>query len=482
MKFPYNFLFFGISLLNGCTKDPEVPSKEYPYVVTEVPAVSDEGVCFSADLVDAGSTGLIQYGFVWSDHPLPTTDDYYVFFEPEIKSGRYSFNLTSNLEDSITYYVRAYAKSDAYEVYGKEIAFSSQGCLPPGILSFTPQYGSIGTEVIIYGENIGTSLKDYVLKFGDNVAQISYVDGNTIHTKVPYISKPERVRISIQNAGMETFSDDLFDLWFPWDKKGSYPYKYNIFNSASYTFNGKGYIIPLGSNNLVEFNPETGSLMTIAKLPENSGDYPLAAASPEFVFARLSTGLYKFNPLTSEWSLLYKFPDPSGSHNDYLFCLNNTAFLGFGQNLSEFNEATGKWIPRSPFDHMNHLVFLNAYSYQNSGYIVQAEFTKNVAIYRYDPVNDAWENISVCPAYLHNQPTSFFSHFLIEDKIYTDIGKYSNDPPEKACLWQYDITTNSWSVFHEIPDRTAVGNCIAIDGRAYAFFGDAWWEFTPEKN
>jgi hypothetical protein len=482
MKFSSNYLFFIILLLAGCTKDLELPSKDYPYVITEVPRVSPEGASFSADIVDPGSGKILNYGFVWSEHPVPTRKDYNVIFEPVINSGKYSYDLNSNLKDSITYYVRACVTSDNYEVYGKEIAFNSQGCKSPGILGFSPTYGSIGTEVIIEGDNIGTSWKDYIVKFGNNVANIERISGNKIYTKVPLISKPEKVRISIQNAGKEAFSDDLFDLWFPWIRKDVYQYKYNLFYSSTYTFNKKGYILPQSSNNLVEFDPENNSFTTIAHLPENSGDYPLAVASPEFVYMRLSTGLYKFNPLTSEWLLLYRFPEFSGSHNDYMFCLNNAVYLGFGQNLSEFNETTLTWIPKNPFDHMNHLVFLNAYTYNNAGYILQGEFNKPPAVYKYDPDNDTWENVSNCPVLLQYQPTEFFCHFLMQDKIYTDFGNSLDAVTYNGFLWQYDITTNSWSRFHEVPNRSAVGNSIAIEGKAYALFGDEYWQFTPEKN
>lgn len=481
MKFLPNYLFFLILPLLGCTKDLEMPSKDYPYVNTEVPRVYPEGVSFYADIVDPGSSNIINYGFVWSEDPLPTKNDYKVIFEPGINRGKYSCDLKANLKDSVTYYVRAYVKSDIYEVYGKEIAFSSQGCLPPGIPSFSPAYGSIGTKVIIYADNMSPSLNDYIVKFGDNVANIDSFAGNKIYTEVPVISKPEMIRISIQNTGKEVFSDDLFDLWFPWIKAGSYKYNYNIFYSATYTYNKKGYIIPASSNSLVEFDPEKNSFTTIAKLPENSGDNPLAVASPEYIYMRLNTGLYKFNPLTSEWLLLCKL-EFSVTHTDYMFYLNNSVYLGFGQNLSEFNETTLTWTPRNPFDHLNHLVFMNAYTYNNAGYIVLGAFNKPTAVYKYTPENDTWENVSNCPVLLQYQPTGFFSHFIIQDKIYTDIGKRLDGETDKGFLWQYDITTNSWSQFHEVPNRTSVGNSISIDGIAYIFYGPEYWQFNPEKN
>ena len=170
-----------------------------------------------------------------------------------------------------------------------------------------------------------------------------------------------------------------------------------------------------------------------------------------------------------------------------MFYLNNTVYLGFGQKLSEFNETTLKWTPRSPFDHLDHLIFLNAYSYNNDGYILLGEyqlggFRKEPAVYKYDPDKDSWENISNCPVVLEYQPTEFFSHFLIHDKIYTDIGKILDGDNGKGFLWQYDITNNSWNQFHEVPNRSAVGNSITIDGKAYAIYGDEYWQFNPEKN
>jgi hypothetical protein len=482
MKFLSKYLFLLILPLLGCTKDLELPSKDYPYVITEVPRVSPEGVTFSADLTDPGSNKVLQYGFVWSEHVLPTKNDYHVIFEPGINSGRYTYTLNANLKDTVTYYVRAYVTSDIYEVYGKEISFSSQGCLPPVILGFSPNFGPIGTEVIIDADNIDPSWRDYVVKFGNNVANIERIEGNKIYTKVPVISTPEMVRISVQNAGKEVFSADSFDLWFPWIKKGSYQYKYDIFHSATFTFNNKGYILPNSSNNLVEFNPESNSFTVIAHLPENSGNYPLAVASPEYVYMRLNTGLYKYNPLTSEWFLLYKFPDFSGSYTDYMFYLNSAVYLGFGQNLSEFNETTLKWTPRKPFDHLDHCVFKNTYTYNNAGYIILGEFNKNASVYKYSPDNDSWEIVSTCPTYLQYQSTEFFCHFIIQDKIYTDIGKRWDGEPDNGFLWQYDLSANTWSQFHEVPNRTAVANSITLDGIAYVLYGNEYWQFIPEKN
>jgi hypothetical protein len=481
MKFLPNYLFFIILLLLGCTKDLELPPKDYPYVITEMPRVSPEGVSFSADLVDPGSSKILHYGFVWSEHPLPTRNDYNVIFEPGINRGRYSCNLSANLKDSVTYYVRAYVASDIYEVYGKEITFDSQGSLPPGILSFSPNYGPIGTKVIIYGENIAPTSNDYVVKFGDHVAHIDSFAGNKIYTEVPAILKPEKVRISIQNTGREVFSGDVFDLWFPWIKEGSYEYKYDIFYSAAFTFNKKGYIISMFSSDLIEFDPENNSLTTITKLPENSGNFPLAIASPEGVYIRLFRGLYKFNPLTSEWVLLYKF-EGSSSQSDYMFYLNNAIYMGSGRSLSKFDEITGEWTSRNPFDQYTDPVFLTSYSYNNAGYILYGESRKKAGIFKYEPDKDLWEHVSDCPVFSEYPFEPFFSHFLIQDKIYADIGNEWDMKAEKGLLWQYDISANSWSQYHEVPNRSAVATSITVEEKAYIFYGNEYWQFNPAKN
>jgi hypothetical protein len=156
--------------------------------------------------------------------------------------------------------------------------------------------------------------------------------------------------------------------------------------------------------------------------------------------------------------------------------------MGFGQKLSEFNETTLTWTPRSPFDHLNHLVFMNAYTYNNAGYILIGEFNKEPSVYKYDADKDSWENVGNCPVLVEYQPTGFFSHFIIHDKIYTDIGKDQTVVFGKGFLWQYDITNNSWNQFHELPNRSAVGNSIVLNGKAYALFGDEYWQFNPEKN
>lgn len=56
---------------------------------------------------------------------------------------------------------------------------------PPTILSFSPTYGPVGTEVRINGKGFGTRGGDVVIEFGDVRARIARIEDDMILTSVP---------------------------------------------------------------------------------------------------------------------------------------------------------------------------------------------------------------------------------------------------------------------------------------------------------
>ena len=89
--FPFLEALLLVVLFTTCKKDSVVVPKDYPYVITNMPAANPEGAIFSANLVSSGKQKILRYGFVWSEKDKPELTDDHKIFEGSIAEGAYSF-------------------------------------------------------------------------------------------------------------------------------------------------------------------------------------------------------------------------------------------------------------------------------------------------------------------------------------------------------------------------------------------------------
>lgn len=253
MKTSYFITFVLFVFIMGCTSDEIVSEKEYAFVKTYPVEILSDGAVFKAEMLNKGSENIQKYGFVWGESSGPTTTDNFMAFDEDTGNGIFTFELHSGLKKEKTYFVRAYAKNFFYETYGNEVSFVSNGSLPPVIEKFSPDYGPIGTKVIIEGKNFAFSKTTNLVKLGDNIAVIDSFSENRLVVNIAQILKPEKVKISVEAAGMLAFSEKEFDLWFQWKRKNNHPVLHEY--ASSCVHKNKSYIVTPNSNMLFLYDP-----------------------------------------------------------------------------------------------------------------------------------------------------------------------------------------------------------------------------------
>ena len=124
IKLALSFVIIVISSITSCSDDG-IP-REYPRVKTsDVNNITTSGATFNGEITLLGNRNIIEYGFVWDNYEFPTIDySNKINLGSGIGLGKFTTQLETSLEKGVIYYVRAYAKTDNFLVYGKIIEFS----------------------------------------------------------------------------------------------------------------------------------------------------------------------------------------------------------------------------------------------------------------------------------------------------------------------------------------------------------------------
>lgn len=497
MRYP-NIIIFVVLIfsLSNCEKNAEFQSKNYPYVVTKAPIVSKEGAELVADISDLGDLEILKYGFVWSKDPKPSIQNSSKLLEEKPRTGIYSYSVKSGLALGVTYYVRAYILTDQYEVYGNEKSFVSQGSLPPEIKNFDPKFGAIGAQIIIEGENFGSSKTDNVVKFGNTEVIVDSVLEKSILITIPKITKPERVQISVETGGMTATSQDSFELWFPWAQKKDFG---GIgYYAASFSIGDTGYVINRKSKTMLTYDPVKDDWQNNISLPEYSGDKPMAFSLAEAAYVLLEKDFWEYNSLSNEWIKKADFPGTLQDDRRYIFGLKIGSNIYLGNcyksyEFWEYNSVQDSWLRKADFTETIDIsipVFGNyTFTLNDIGYlgITQSAFGRKT-LWQYDPIQNVWTYRSGCPS----DALNFYCSFVINDKAFVGLGSSFewSDGYVYNKIWKYDLQIDRWIQYHDCPVYMTANASFSINNKAYIASGytkfeedlNNVWEFDPSKN
>lgn len=112
------------ALLAGC-REPAAPTpRDYPRVRTLPVTVTATGVTFHGELFFTTPEGVTDHGFVWSAYQAPVLGlNNAQSIGARAGTGTFSISPGKSVEKGQAYYIRAYAKSGPYTVYGTEQTF-----------------------------------------------------------------------------------------------------------------------------------------------------------------------------------------------------------------------------------------------------------------------------------------------------------------------------------------------------------------------
>jgi N-acetylneuraminic acid mutarotase len=117
----------------------------------EVTNITEEGATFVAEVYEEGNVEIKEHGFTWALSRPDASENERVFLGSFTGTGRYEAEISTALEEGITYQVCAFVKAGDYTVYGDTVKFMSLGSGAPEITDFLPKSAGWGDTVTITG-------------------------------------------------------------------------------------------------------------------------------------------------------------------------------------------------------------------------------------------------------------------------------------------------------------------------------------------
>jgi hypothetical protein len=208
-----NLIFVILILLLTTCGDDDNETRPYPRVRTgDVSDITSEGALFRGEIT-VSSVEIIDYGFVWSTNSNPTLSNAEkISLGKKNGPGKFTQVVERSLEQSASYYVKAYARSDNYIVYGEVVKFVSLGSKGPKVLSVSPAKASWNDTVTVVGENFSEFLKNNTVNFDSVTAKIIRNTLDSLICIVPPLLAKDVSNVSVSVVGNIGILENAFRL------------------------------------------------------------------------------------------------------------------------------------------------------------------------------------------------------------------------------------------------------------------------------
>jgi N-acetylneuraminic acid mutarotase len=202
-------------IMTTCTKE-EVTPRKYPRVDTkEVTNISGAGATFNGEIIFIPSQ-VTDHGFLWSPYSdVVFTNSDQVSLGAATGTGTFSSTIDYGLVSGKTYYVRAYAKSQDFSVYGDVMPFKSLGSKAPVLKSFYPEQATWGDTLVLVGQGFSNIAGEDIIKFNDKVALWIGARPDTLMVYVPFDLDDQESIISLTRSGNTSTQEQPFVLKSP---------------------------------------------------------------------------------------------------------------------------------------------------------------------------------------------------------------------------------------------------------------------------
>ena len=468
----------------SCKQETEI---DVPLVFTgEVTEISESGVILNAKVANV-SSDILEYGFILKKDQRSKNEGI-IFLDNEDFNLYVKYNLNSGLKKDTTYNIRAFIQTKEGTGYGNYVSFTSSGSLPSELNKFSPDFGPVGTKVVIEGKNFGFLKEDIKVQFGNVTAVIDSVSKEKLFVTIPQLSISENVKVAVESAGKVSYSQDLFQLWFPWANTGN---NNNFWCESYFQIENQGYIIYRGE--LKTYNLEIQTWEKTSNLPSECEIAVLSTALNKKAYVLFNNGFWEYEPESEKWTRR-KYPPGltiSGYYNEilynerYQFFLTNTEdkiLLGsFNDNkLWEFDTVKNVWVQNKMLPDNIAKNPVGSFSLYISGNVyLGLSSTSGNEFWKYNPENSSLVALGTIPLNSY----SFWGITIIDDELFLGLGKNDSWPSESSNeMWKYNFALNKWEQFQNCPEQSFVAASFCYNHKGYFITSWHTWEFDPSKN
>ncbi|MBL0257398.1 MAG: hypothetical protein IPQ03_07650 [Bacteroidetes bacterium] len=154
--------------------------------------------------------------------------------------------------------------------------------------------------------------------------------------------------------------------------------------------------------------------------------------------------VWEFDEVTSQWTQKNDFPGTS-RYDAFTWSINGNIYLGCGDvgstcytDVWKYTPGTDSWVQVADFPGTNANQYA-CFTYNNKGYIAFGRIscsnnTGTDEFWEYDPIADAWNQLSSAP-----YPSSWSRAAVVNDKAY-----FLDE--NSTGVFVYDFTTGSWDI------------------------------------
>jgi len=519
-------LFLLMTIFLVTCSDDEITPREYPRVKTlEVNNISASGARFNAEIIYPGNQKIVEYGFAWSENEYPNlnTSDKRVLAD-EITTGGFSAEISTTLYQDKAYYVRAYAKNGDYLVYGKQVEFLSLGSNAATIDGIYPDTGTWGDTILIKGKNFSYVKKKNQVFFKDFKSKIISTSDTIIKCLVPDGIVDESVPVYVDVSNQIAKSNADFHLTKP-EIDSFLPLK-GTFNDTIKIFGNN--FSPIKDKNIVSFSGHKAEVVESSKttlsiivptsintrLNKIEIKLNLQSDIAKESFEILAPKIDNFSPEYASYNTIIKISgnnfSPITQNNIVIFDDNfgnvieanrneltveipfgvyENRFFKIGVTVAEQTvystdnfTLNAPWIKKEdvPSGGYNRAQ-ATSFSILNKGYVGLGTRSYPYIyfndFYKYDPIQNSWEQIADFPGEGKESATSF----VIGDYAYVGIGINSSNLPTNE-FFKYDPVSDTWIQIKDFPMSRSLGVGLSVKDKGYIFYDDYFdnfWSYDP---
>jgi N-acetylneuraminic acid mutarotase len=538
-----NYLIMLLIFVVSCNK---IDKFNYPLIfLGEVTDIDSTGAVFHANISDVSKDGITDYGFVWDFSENPDINSSQIIMIDPVSSGLLTVKVSNDLIPGAKYYVRAFARNPRYITYSNMATFVSKGSSSPVIKDFSPDRGSPGSVVTIYGENFsGCVLKNRVF-IGNAHCVVDSASNNKLVVTIDNNDNTSGfVNIYVQVANHYVKSEKKFRLngvniidFIPESLKHLDTLYLKL---EDYNPDPKGNIVKIGniiaeSHSIrndtlcctIPYNVQPG-INQVWVTSNNKTCYtekrlyvsnPFSAIEKGYKFYRdgaigfsingkgyagmghdintsgyyvVYSDFYEFNPASGNWTQLASLP--ANKRQDAIgFSIGAKGYVGLGNygganyfsDLWEYDPNSNNWVQKASFPgtfRENPSCIVIG----NKAYIGLGYYSENYHdLWEYDPASDVWKRVSDCPGY--GGP---FVGFSIDNIGYFVFGNGNTTSSYSNDVWKYAPGPDTWTKLNDFPGDFRSGPVsFSLNGYGYIGMGQRnrvdlkeFWRYYPKPD